>query len=161
MSVDFEQVYRKYYTPVYRYLVSLTKDPDLAEEITQETFFKALRNIHTYDPSQKMLTWLCAIGKNTYYSEQKRRHRLTAPDETVPSEDDIVERLLDRENNTAILKIVHRLAEPYKEVFTLRVFGELSFKQIGEVFGKTEIWARVTFYRSKSKIKEEMENDPL
>jgi len=161
LQTDFEQVYGKYYPGVYRYLMGLCRNGDLAEELTQETFFKALKSIDRYDPSMKMFTWLCAIAKNTYFTECKRLQRSGELSEQLPDDNDIVDRLLDREDNSAILKVVHRLEEPYKEVFTLRIFGELSFRQIGDIFGKTENWARVTFYRSKSKIKEKMTHDQL
>lgn len=159
MQTDFEQVYGKYYPAVYRYLMTLCRDTDMAEELTQETFFKALKSIHRYDPAQKMLTWLCAIAKNIYYSECKRRQRSTELDTAVPDDFDLIDTLLDKEDHSAILKIVHHLEEPYKEVFTLRIFGELSFRQIADIFGKTETWARVTYYRSKSKIKEKIDHD--
>ena len=157
METDFEQVYGKYYPAVYRYLMSLCKNPDIAEELTQETFFKALKHIDRYDPRQKMLTWLCAIAKNTYFTEYRRQQRNLELDEAIPQSDDLVERLLDREDNSAILKLVHRLDEPYKEVFTLRIYAELTFREIGDIFGRSENWARVTFYRSKSKIKEKID----
>lgn len=159
MDDSFEKVYKEYYTPVYRYTLSLCKDAYTAEEVTQETFFKALKNIGKYNPEQKMLTWLCAIAKNTYFTKVKKAGRLIALDETVEDSDDgILDRIIDNESSTEILKAVHRLSEPYKEVFTLRVLGSFSFKKIGEVFGKTESWARVIYFRSKSMIKELMKN---
>lgn len=155
MDESFESVYKKYYSIVYRYLVSLTKDADLAEELTQETFFKALKNIKKYDPSQKMLTWLCAIAKNSYFSSIKAKSRYTELDEAqVDGEGDIVDRLIESESCMEILKTVHQLEEPYKEVFTLRTLGGLSFRQIAELFAKNESWARVTYFRSRTKIKE-------
>ena len=155
MDESFESVYKKYYSIVYRYLVSLTKDADLAEELTQETFFKALKNIKKYDPSQKMLTWLCAIAKNSYFSTIKAKSHHTELDETqADAEGDIVDRLIESESCMEILKTVHQLEEPYKEVFTLRTLGSLSFRLIAEVFGKNENWARVTYFRSRTRIKE-------
>jgi len=155
LDESFENVYRKYYSIVYRYLVSLTKDASLAEELTQETFFKALKNIRKYDPSQKMLTWLCAIAKNSYFSTIKTKSRYAELDEAqADGEGDIVERLIESESCMEILKTVHQLEEPYKEVFTLRTLGGFSFKQIAELFGKNENWARVTYFRSRTKIKE-------
>ena len=160
MDKDFEKVYCEYYPVVYRYLLSLTKNESLAEEIAQETFFKALKNIHKYDPEQKMLTWLCTIAKNTYFSEIKRFAKYQ---QLVGSEQDdeqsIIDVLIDGEASMEILKALHSLPEPYKEVFTLRVLGSLSFKKIGEVFLKSESWARVTFFRSKAMIKECLKND--
>lgn len=157
MKVDFEQVYSKYYSSVYRYVFSMAKDEHIAEEITQETFYKALKNINKYNSKFKMLTWLCQIAKNTYYTYYKKNKNLYELDEKIPdSEEMIIEKIIKSEQNIEILKALHLIDEPYKEVFTLRVYSELSFKQIGEIFNKSENWARVTYYRSKLKIKEKL-----
>ena len=157
MDKAFEKIYREYYTPVYRYTLSLCKNADTAEEITQETFFKALKNIEKYNPEQKMLTWLCAIAKNTYFTVIKKSDRFTSlSDELEDNGDSLLDKIIDSESSTEILKALHLLPEPYKEVFTLRVLGSFSFKKIGEVFGKTEAWARVTFFRSKTMLKEKL-----
>ena len=160
-NVNFEKIYCKYYKSIYRYLVPITKEVNIAEEITQETFFKALKNIDKYNPNKKMLTWLCEIAKNTYFSEYKKNKKFQKLSESemefeIDNEQNIVEKIIDNEDNSEILKILHKLEEPYKEVFSLRVYGELSFKQIGEIFDKSENWARVTYYRSKLKIKESL-----
>lgn len=157
MNINFEEIYCKYYKSIYRYLIAITKDANIAEDIAQETFFKALKNIDKYDSNKNMLTWLCEIAKNTYYSEYKRRKKFQELDSVeleIDTEQDIVNKIIDSEKNIELLKIIHKIEEPYKEIFTLRVYGELSFKQIGEIFDKNENWARVTFYRSKLKIKE-------
>lgn len=157
MKVNFEEVYSKYYNSVYRYLITITKDINMAEEITQETFYKALKNIDKFNPDLKMLTWLCEIAKNTYYSYCKKYKKICELDKNMlDDEETIIEKVIDSEQNLEILKILHSLEEPYKEVFTLRIYGELSFKQIGEIFDKNENWARVTYYRSKLKIKENL-----
>ena len=157
MDKAFEKIYREYYTPVYRYTLSLCKNADTAEEITQETFFKALKNIEKYNPEQKMLTWLCASAKNTYFTVIKKSDRFTSlSDELEDNGDSLLDKIIDSESSTEILKALHLLPEPYKEVFTLRVLGSFSFKKIGEVFGKTEAWARVTFFRSKTMLKEKL-----
>ena len=158
MDKDFEEIYQEYFASVYRYLLSLTKDGNMAEELTQETFFKALKNIEKYDPAQKMLTWLCAIGKNAFFSHQRKAGRQTELSDSIADDDDhILDRIIDSETSMEILQLLHTLPEPYKEVFTLRVLGDLSFQKIGAVFGKTEAWARVTFFRSKTKIQEQLE----
>ncbi len=160
MDKSFEQVYSEYYTPVYRYVLSLSKNEHTAQDVTQETFFKALKNIEKYDPQQKMLTWLCAIAKNTYFSMCKKQARYEELSDTLPDdEDSILDRIIESEDSMEILKSLHVLSEPYKEVFTLRVLGTLSFKKIGELFSKSEQWARVTFFRAKSMIKETMKNE--
>lgn len=162
MDNEFEKIYSKYYQSIYRYLLSLTKNSTIAEEITQETFYKALRNIKKYNPNYKMLTWLCNIAKNTYYSMYKKNKILTDMDDNIKNQEkDIISKIIDTETNEELLKIIHHLEEPYKEVFTLRIYGELSFKQIGNIFNKTESWARVTFYRSKIKIKEKLNEKEL
>lgn len=159
MDKSFEKAYNEYYTPVYRYIFSMCKDKYTAEEITQETFFKALKNIEKYDPSQKMLTWLCAIAKNTWLSVVKKSGKFEELSETLADdEESVLDRIIDSEDSLEILRVLHNLPEPYKEVFTLRTLGSFSFKKIGAVFGKTESWARVTYFRSKSMIKELMEN---
>ncbi len=159
---QFTEVYNKYYQSIYKYLLSLSKNPSIAEELTQETFYKALKNINKYNPEYKMLTWLCNIAKNTYYTTYKKDKRYQELFENIPdNEKEIINRLITNETNEEILKVVHNLEEPYKEVFTLRVYGNLSFKQIGSIFSKTESWARVTFYRSKLKIKENLNEKEL
>ena len=159
---QFEEVYNKYYQSIYRYILSLSKNKSIAEEITQETFYKALKNINKYNPEYKMLTWLCNIAKNTYYSTYKKDKRYEELlDNTPDNEREMINRIIDSETNEEILKVVHKLEEPYKEVFTLRIYGDLSFKQIGSIFSKTESWARVTYYRSKLKIKESLNEKEL
>jgi len=131
----------------------------VAEEITQETFFKALKNIDKFDGKCKLYVWLCQIAKNTYFSySTKQKKTLSTTDKTQEYSDaiDIENLLVVKERAIEIHKILHELEEPYKEVFTLRVFGELSFLQIGNLFMKTESWARVTYHRAKKKIKERL-----
>lgn len=160
MNINFEEIYYKYYKSIYRYLITITKELNSAEEIAQETFFKAMKNIDKYDPNRKMLTWLCEIAKNTYFSEYKKNKKFQKWEDIeleIDNEQSIVDKIIDSEDSIEILKILHQLEEPYKEVFSLRVYCELSFKQIGEIFDKNENWARVTYYRSKLKIKEMLE----
>ena len=160
MDKDFEQVYRDYFPSVYRYLLSITKNADMAEEIAQETFFKALKNIEKYDPQQNMLTWLCTIAKNAWFSSLKKSSRQSEiPENLESSDEDIIDTIIDSEDSMEILCVLHTLPEPYKEVFTLRVLGSFSFGKIGEVFSKGESWARVTFFRAKTMIKERMNNE--
>lgn len=153
---DFEEIYNLYFKDVYKYAMSLCKNEAIAEEITQETFFKALKNIDSFDGKCKLYVWLFEIAKNTYFTLCKKEKRREALKNNLVSEDNLFENLLDKETANEIHKILHNLPEPYKEVFSLRAFGELSFSQIGELFSKTESWARVTYYRAKLKIKEEL-----
>lgn len=160
MNLNFDDIYKKYYSSLNKYLIALTKNEELAEELTQETFFKALKNINKYDEKYKMFTWLCEIGKNTYYSLYKKNRRYEALDDSVLDDaSEIIDKIIDSETNQEILRLVHSLDEPYKEVFTLRTFGELSFKEISDIFTKTESWARIVYYRSKLKIKEKLEDE--
>ena len=142
--------------------MAISKNKEIAEEITQETFYKALKNIKKYNPDYKMLTWLCNIAKNTYYTTYKKSQRYTLLDDNLEeNEKSIIDKIISNETNEELLRIIHNLDEPYKEVFTLRVYGDISFKQIGNIFNKTESWARVTFYRSKMKIKESLNEKEL
>ena len=162
MDTDFEKIYAKYYQSVYRYLLTLTKNSSIAEEITQETFYKALININKYDSNYQMLTWLCNIAKNTYFSFYKKNKKYNELDTDIKdNREDIIAKIIDSETNKELLKIIHKLEEPYKEVFTLRIYCDLSFREIGDLFTKTESWARVTFYRSKIKIKERLNKNEL
>ena len=155
---DFREVYDLYFRDVYRYALSLCRNESLAEEITQETFYKALAKLDSFDGKSKASVWLCRIARNTYLSMcRKNKHLEPDADLTeLACEEDMEEAYGRRETAFRIHKILHTLEEPYKEVFSLRTFGELSFKQIGELFDKTEGWARVTYHRARLKIKEEL-----
>lgn len=142
---------------MFRFLLSLTRDTSLAEELTQETFYKAMKGISGYQSKSKLSTWLCQIAKNTYYSYQRKHSRLTHESEKEASEGDVLSDLLHQENIQLLHQALHDLPEPYREVFTLRVFAELNHQQIATLFGNSENWARVTFYRAKAKIREIME----
>ncbi|MBE5868685.1 MAG: RNA polymerase sigma factor [Lachnospiraceae bacterium] len=155
---DFQEVYNLYFREVYRYALSLCRNESIAEEITQETFYKALAKLDSFDGKCKVSVWLCQIAKNTYISMCRKDKHLDPNTNTdlLPGDGSIEESFFDRETAFAIHKVLHTLEEPYKEVFSLRTFGELSFKQIAELFGKTETWARVTYHRARLKIKEEL-----
>ena len=170
--MDIEKLYREYFTPVYRYTLSLVHDPDMAEEITQETFFRALKKINDYRGEASLKVWLCQIARNLSFDSLKRQSKTTAltkhdddesDDYELPagSESDPEEQLLRKQTAMKIHRILHDLKEPYKAVFQLRTFGDLSFAEIGELFGKSESWARVTYYRSRMMIKEELDEDSL
>lgn len=151
---DIDEVYRTYFTDVYRYLVSLCRDPVLAEELTQDAFFRALKAIDGFNGSCSLYSWLCQIAKNCYFTYAKRQKRELP--ECAP-DIDIEKSFLDRDAARSLHRILHALPEPYKEVFTLRTFGELPFSQIGELFGRSESWARVTYHRARLKIREASE----
>lgn len=153
---DFEQVYRTYFTDVYRYILSLCRNESVAEEVTQQTFFKALRAIGGFRGECRLYVWLCQIAKNEYYSWWRKNRGGEPTDDRV---EDLEHKLLRREAAFAVHKALHALPEPYKEVFSLRLFGELPFAQIGQLFNKTESWARVTYHRARLKLKEELQDE--
>lgn len=151
---EFEEIYSQYFADVYKYVLSLCRNESLADEITQETFFKALKNIDRFEGNCKMRVWLCQIAKNNYFTIlRKNKHIVDNSFEEKESEC-IEQKLMNKETAWEIHKRLHMQGEPYKEVFSLRVFGELSFAQISELFEKTESWARVTFHRAKIMLKE-------
>ena len=158
--MDFERVYAEYFSDIYRFALGLCRDPGLAEEITQETFFRALKKIHTHDPEKSLSAWLCQIAKNCYYSYLKKSGRTVEEEfllEQDNSVDSVEETVLRRDDAMRIKKILHTIPDPYKEVFLWRTFAELSFAQIGQIFSKSENWACVTYHRAKKMIREKME----
>ena len=155
MAFDFEQIYKEHFTDVYKYVLSISRDEAVAEEVTQETFFKAMQKINEFNGTCKIYVWLCQIAKNTYFSlYQKRKRYVSTVDVDIPIETDIETDYLDKDALRQLHTLLHNLDEPYKEVFSLRVFGELPFLQIGELFGKTDSWARLIFYRAKKQLQE-------
>lgn len=158
MALDFEQIYSEHFSGVYKYVLSLSQNEAIAEEITQETFFKAMRNIDKFNGTCKLYVWLCRIAKNTYFSlYRKRKRHVSSLDANLPAETDIETDYLDRDATKRLHVLLHNLSEPYKEVLTLRIFGELPFSQIGELFGKSDSWARLVFYRAKKQLQGGME----
>ncbi|WP_256310716.1 RNA polymerase sigma factor [Tissierella carlieri] len=155
---EFEEIYSEYFKDVYRYVLCLSKNESIAEDITQETFFKALKNIDSFKGNCKMSVWLCQIAKNSYFSYlKKKQNNFESIEDIADVFDSGFEQILaDDESVFEIHKILHNLEEPYKEVFTLRFFGDLSFSKIAELFGKTESWARVTYHRARIKLKEKL-----
>ena len=153
---DFEEVYRRYFADVYKYVLALSRDEATAEEVTQETFFRALTAIDDFRGDCQLRVWLCQIARNQYLSLCRERKRFGVAAEE-PGDDGIEAGFDDREDAKKLHRLLHGLPEPYKEVFSLRTFGELPFSQIGELFGKTESWARVTYFRARRKLKEEFD----
>ena len=160
---ELDRIYLDNFKKVYRYILSLSGDPHLAEEVTQETFFKALQKIDKFRGDCSLTTWLCRIARNQYLnqvSRQSRNREITKqhPPETV-DENSAEKELLRKEQVSEMIAALQRLDEPYKEVFSLRMFSELSFKDIGAMFGKNDSWARVTYHRARLKIKEELKDE--
>ncbi len=159
MTYEYQEIYERYFKDVYLYILTLSNNEEIAEEICQETFFKALKSIDKFKGECKIYTWLCQIAKNTflnYIKKEGKNSSLSDAEGYLKSDEDIEKKLILSEDATKAHKILHSIKEPYKEVFTLRVFAELSFKQIGEIFGKSDTWARVVYYRAKNKILEEL-----
>lgn len=151
---DLDEIYRLYAKTVYGFLLSRCRNADIAEELTSETFYRAVKNIGSYNGKCKMSVWLCEIAKNLYtdYLRKSERKNIPIAEQEFPAEENIILRYEDKEQTLNIHKILHTLEEPYKEVFSLRIFSELSYKEIGDIFGKSDGWARVTFFRAKEII---------
>lgn len=161
--MDFEDVYKTYFDPVYRYMLRISGSSDIAEEITCETFFKALKSINGFKGESGVFTWLCRIAENCYNTYMKKRGR------TVSLEDaesagmlndgcrSVESEVIDRDEARRILHALRDLPETYKEVFVRRVFAGMKFEEIGALFGKTTNWACVTYHRAKKLIAERME----
>lgn len=157
--MNLEQFYRDNYRIVFGYLLSLCGSRSLAEDLTSETFLKAIAKIGSYDGSVKPSTWLCAIGKNLYLNERKRFSRHVTLDSVVIAEDNTMEeKLIDKDMANRIQALALALEEPKNQVFAMRLNG-LSFREIGEALGKTENWARVTFFRAKNEILDRLEGN--
>ena len=139
MSADIEQYYREYGKKLYLYLMTLCNEPETAEELTQETFYQAIRQLPKFRGDSTVFSWLCGIAKNLWRAELRRR-------KYHPSAE-------SRAISVAVLQQLHALPEQYKELILLRAAAGLSFRTIGEIFGKTENWARVSYYRARQKLK--------
>ena len=155
--MDFEAVYREYFGDVFRYLHRLTGSEELADELTAETFFKALRSIDRFRGECELRVWLLKIAKNAFYSHENKNRRISSVGEeplySLPDTGSDPAGLAERRAELNELRqILHTLKEPYKEVFMWRAFGELSFREIGQIFGKTENWACVTFHRARKML---------
>ncbi len=151
-----EKIYKEYFKTVYKYLFCLTHNNDISEELTQETFYKAMKKIDTYKGESKMSVWLCQIAKNLWYNEYKKNKKVTSEEELLNVQDleILEEELVLKEEKLSLYERLQYLDEKTREVMYLRLTGELSFKEIGVIMKKTENWARVTFYRGKTKLKE-------
>lgn len=154
--MNFDKLYNTYYMEVYSYVMTLIKNAHLAEEITQEAFFKAFKTQKGYRGNSSEFTWLCAIAKNTCIDALRKTSKICEMADDLPSETNVEQILEDENLKLQIHQILHKMEEPYKEVFHLRIFGELSFQKIGQIFGKTETWARVTYHRARLKIQEKI-----
>ena len=155
---SFEDVYRKYLKEVYYFLLRISGNKETAEELTQQTFAIAFEKLDDFRGECKLSVWLCQIAKYEYYAWNRRKKKYSneLDDNRADPKTDMLSGMIDREDGQQIRKILHELQEPYKEVFMLRVMGEVSYRDIGQLFGKSESWARVTYYRAKKMIVEKM-----
>lgn len=152
---DMDEIYHKYAGMVYKFLLARTGKPDLAEELTQETFYRAVYSLKTYDGTCRVSTWLCQIAKHVWMQELEKRKKHQAdelPDDLIFDGAGAEEMVLMAEQKLSLMKKLHQVKEPAREVMYLRIFGELSFREIGEILGQSETWARVTFYRGKKEL---------
>ena len=160
--MDIEKIYNEYFKIIYQYVLSLSKDPGLSEDIAQETFLKALKQADELQEGDNVKGWLCVIARNAYYkhyNSEKRYEKIISesPEESYDPGPEAA--IVKADERVRLYRLIHALEEPYREVFSLRSTGELSFKEIGSIFGKTENWARVTYHRARKKLLEGINND--
>ena len=155
---DMEKIYEEYFETVNKYLFCLTHNNDISEELTQETFYKAVKKIDTYKGECKMSVWLCQIAKNLWYDQCRKNKKIANVEENDILDNQILntleEQVISNDEKISLYKKMQYLDEKTREVMYLRITGELSFKEIGIILNKTENWARVTFYRGKNQLKE-------
>ena len=155
----FEKLYQTYYMRVYSYVMALAGKTHMAEEITQETFYKAFTTDALFRGEANAVTWLCSIARNLFVDEMRRQAKRAAPmpsDADADSGIDVAREVEDKDTSYQIHQALHELEEPYRKVFELRIFGEMSFREISGICGRTESWARVTYHRAKCKLMERM-----
>ncbi len=157
---EFQKVYEEFARPVYRFLLSLTGNEDMAEELLAETFYQAFLHIDRFEGRCSLYTWLCQIGKNAWLKECRRNKRysdvafeeLELADKGQSAE----EKAVNADTLNRIRKAIQKLEDTYRDVFVLHAIGEVSLKEIAAIYGKSESWARVTYFRAKNKIAEEV-----
>lgn len=161
---DFDIMYRSCYEDVFRFLRGLSGNETLAEDLTQETFYRAMKNIDSYQGNAELRVWLCSIAKNLFYDHCRKQKPTVSTDDAAELADEnrhFSDMLADKTQALQIHKLLHELKEPYKEIFTLRIFGELSFREIGDIFGKSEHWACVTFHRARTMLQKQVKEEQL
>ena len=161
---NMEEIYKEYSTTVYKYLFCLTQNKDISEELTQETFALAVEDIKRFRGECKLSVWLCQIAKHLWYKELKKKKKnvnisFEEIKDTVLDDESLEETICEKEEKLKLFKVMQKLDEKSREVMYLRMVGNLSYEEIGEVLGKTANWTRVTFYRAKQKIREENKNE--
>ena len=160
--MDIEQLYNEYSKIVYKYLICLTHNKEIAEDLTQETFCKAIKHINRFQGKCKISVWLCEIAKNLWLNELKKMKRISTLDmekEDIDVLYNIEENFLEKQKIELLYREIKKLDASTREIFYLKLFSDLTFKQIGKIKGKSEVWARVNYYRGKQKLKEVDENE--
>lgn len=161
---NIEEIYKEYSTSVYKYLFCLTQNKEISEDLTQETFALAVKDIKKFRGDCKLSVWLCQIAKHLWYKELKKKNRSANVSFEEINEDALYEETLEeticaKEEKLKLFKDMQKLDEKSREVMYLRMIGNLSYEEIGEILGKTSNWSRVTFYRAKQKVKGENSNE--
>ncbi len=159
---DMDQIYRKYSEVVYKYIFCLTQNEEISEEIVQETFLVAVKNIKQFRGNCKITTWLCQIAKFIWYKEIRKKHKeipLEQIENTILIENSMEDNVYENEEKMILLKEIQKLDEETKNVMYLRILGNLEYNEIADIMNKTPNWARVTFFRGKEKIKERKQNE--
>lgn len=169
MGVDerverIEESYSEYAQMIYKYFLFLSQDPGISEELTQETFYQAIKSISKFRNECSIPTWLSKIAKNTWYrylkkhtKDKNKSYNLENLNTISCDEPSSLDLMISREQTLLLYKKIHDLSDKSKEVVLLRLVGDLSFREIGDICNKSEVWARVTFYRARQKLK--MESD--
>ena len=155
----FEEVYEEYRDLVFRFLYRMCQDEALSEELCQETFYQALKGWNRYRGEGKTSTWLCAIAKRVYYKSLRGERELPFDEDATDTHSDMEDMLIAKDQQMTALKMLHGIPEPFREVFMLRTFCDLSHRQIGELFGKTEGWARVVYHRARLMLRQAAEEE--
>lgn len=153
---SMEEIYQQHARTVYKFILSMTHDEDLSEELTQETFYQAIRSIDRFDNSCSVSTWLCAIAKNQLAAYRRKHPVHTDIQDYTQTAGSAEDDIIASSDRVELMKKLHGCPEPYREIIYMRVFGDLSFREIGEIMGKTENWARVNFYRGKERLRKEI-----
>jgi len=160
--MNVEQIYQEQFDIVYRYLICLTHNKEIAEDLTQETFCKAIKNINNFQGKCKISVWLCEIAKNLWFNELRKMKKISSieiEEESIDVLYNIEEEFLMKQDLELLYSKIQKLDNSVREIFYMKLFSNLTFKQIGEIKGKSEVWARVNFYRGKQRIKEVKGNE--
>lgn len=153
-----EELYKQNAKIVYHFLYTRCKDATLTEELLQDTFLKAFESMERFDGSCKISTWLCQIARHLLYQhwEKEKKVPFVELTEEVAAKTDIEQQAIHKVELTEVLQVLEQMSEDVTQVVKLRTMGELSFKEIGEMLGKSENWARVTFFRAKKQLLQEV-----